>query len=87
MVTTTTGDFTTREPTDEEILKEFMTEDEEDITVYRSGKDLLFEGRDYQPFSQFLDFQMTLSEDKLDMKVDKSQSSILLSDSSKKEVS
>lgn len=67
-----------QEPTEEEIMKEFVTDDEDDFVNYRTGKELLFEGRNYKAFERYLDFQSTLSDDKLDTKVDKSQQNMLL---------
>ncbi|ODM97157.1 hypothetical protein Ocin01_09527 [Orchesella cincta] len=66
------------EEDDDEDWKDFVTDDEDDICQYRSGKEALSEGKRFQPFADFLDFQPNLSDDKLDMKVDVSQQSVLL---------
>lgn len=65
------------EQTDAELEREFVTDveeddnDDDDSRLYRTGKDLLYEGRQFKEFTPFLDYQSTLSEDKLDMKIDK----------------
>jgi len=61
--------------------QDFVTDDEDDICQFRSGKEALSEGRRFQPFVEFLDFQPNLSDDKLDIKVDVSQQSVLLTSS------
>ncbi|CAL8125089.1 unnamed protein product [Orchesella dallaii] len=68
----------TGEEEDEEDWKDFVTDDEDDICQYRSGKEALLEGTRFRPFADFMDFQPNLSDDKLDMKVDVSQQSVLL---------
>lgn len=62
---------------DDAFLKEFLSEEDEEVSQYRTGKDYLFGGQKFQAFQEFLDFHSSLSEDKLDIKVDKSQQSML----------